>query len=109
MVLIFFTEFIYITFPLIFGTFRVFIIVSLGGVFISQANLVSFFGTTGAEENNYTIGYYLYKETVGITLGNSNVGLPKLAAFGLLLTWITLPVVFITNWLMKHFGPNVEY
>lgn len=103
----FFTEFIYITFPLVFNTFRTFIIVALGSIFINQANLVSFFGTT-AEESNFTIGYYLYKETVGITLANSNVGLPKLAAFGLLLTGITLPIVFTTNWLMKRFGPNTE-
>ena len=101
----FLTEFVYITFPSVFSTFRTLIIVALGGVFVNQASLVSFFGTT-AEEVNFTIGYYLYKETVGITLNNSNVGLPKLAAFGLLLTGVTLPVVFTTNWALRRFGPN---
>lgn len=101
----FLTEFIYITFPSVFSTFRTLIIVALGGVFVNQASMVSFFGTV-AEEANYTIGYYLYKETVGITLNNTNVGLPKLAAFGLLLTGITLPVVFTTNWALRRFGPN---
>ena len=104
----FFGEFIYITFPSIFSTFRTMLIVALGGVFTNQARLVAFFGTTLAEETQYTIGYYLYKETVFNSLNNLNTGLPKLAAFGLLLTAITLPVVFTTNWALKKFGPRTE-
>lgn len=104
----FFGEFIYITFPSIFSTFRSLLIVSIGGIFTNQARLLSFFGTTQAEETNYTIGYYLYIETVANTLNNINTGLPKLSAFGLLLTAVTLPFVFGTNWLMKRIGPKTE-
>lgn len=102
----FFSEFIYITFPSVFSTFRTLLIVALGGVFVNQASLVSFFGIS-SEEAYFTIGYYLYKETVRISLNNSNAGLPQLAAFGLLLTGITVPIVFTVNWALKKYGPNV--
>jgi ABC-type sugar transport system permease subunit len=51
----FFGEFIYITFPSIFSTFRSLLIVSIGGIFTNQARLLSFFGTTQAEETNSRI------------------------------------------------------
>lgn len=103
----FVSEFFYITLPSVFGTLQTLLIVAVGGIFINQASLVSFFGTT-SEEAYYTIGYYLYKETVRISLGSSDAGLPQLAAFGLLLTFITVPLVYLVNWLMKKFGPNTE-
>ena len=61
----FFQEFIYITFPQIFGTIKTLLIVSVGGFFVNSASIVSFYGTT-ADESVYTIGYYIYKETVNI-------------------------------------------
>ena len=64
---------------------------------------------TGAEESFFTVGYYLYKETVRISLGTSDAGLPQLAAFGLLLTFVTVPIVYLFNWLTKKFGPSTEY
>ena len=104
----FFSEFFYITLPSVFGTIQTLLVVSIGGIFINQASLVSFFGT-GAEESFFTVGYYLYKETVRISLGTSDAGLPQLAAFGLLLTFVTVPIVYLFNWLTKKFGPSTEY
>lgn len=101
----FFQEFIHITFPQIFGTIKTLLIVSLGGFFINSASIVSFYGTT-ADENIYTIGYYIYKETVTLSLNNSAAGLPKLAALGILLTIVTLPVVYFVRWALEHFGPQ---
>lgn len=103
----FFQEFIYITFPSVFSTFRTLLIVALGGVFTNGGGILNFFGTT-AEEAHYTIGYYLYIQTVGSTLNNSYVALPKVASFGLLLTAITLPMVFTTNWALRRYGPRTE-
>ena len=103
----FFQEFIYITFPLVFSTFRTLLIVAIGGIFTNGGGVLNFFGTT-AEEAHYTIGYYLYVQTVSSTLSNSSVALPKVASFGLLLTAITLPMVFTTNWALRRYGPKTE-
>ena len=102
----FVSEFFKITLPLVFGTVQTLLVVAIGGIFINQASLVSFFGTT-SEEEFFTIGYWLYKETVKTTLNNSNAGLPQLSAFGLLLTFVTVPVVYLFNFITKKFGPSV--
>ncbi len=103
----FFQEFIYITFPQIFGTIKTLLIVSVGGFFVNSASIVSFYGTT-ADESVYTIGYYIYKETVNLSLNNSQVGVPKLAAFGILLTVITLPIVYVLRYVLERFGPKTN-
>lgn len=103
----FFQEFIYITFPQIFGTIKTLLIVSVGGFFVNSASIVSFYGTT-ADESVYTIGYYIYKETVNLSLNNSQVGVPKLAAFGILLTIITLPIVYLLRYVLERFGPKTN-
>lgn len=103
----FVSEFFHITLPSIFGTLQTLLVVAIGSIFINQASLVSFYGTT-SEEAYFTIGYWLYKETVRNTLNNSNAGLPALAAFGLLLTSITVPVVYAFNFLTKKYGPSTE-
>lgn len=103
----FFNEFIYVTFPQIFGTIKTLLIVSIGSFFVNSASIISFYGTT-ADESIYTIGYYLYKETVTLSLNDNSAGLPKLAAFGLLLTIITLPIVYLVRYLLEKYGPSNE-
>lgn len=103
----FFQEFIYVTFPQVFGTIKTLLIVSIGGFFINSASIVSFYGTA-ADESIYTIGYYIYKETVSLSLKNSSAGLPKLAAFGILLTIITLPIVYLVRYALERFGPHSD-
>lgn len=103
----FFQEFIYITFPQIFGTIKTLLIVSIGGFFVNSASIVSFYGTS-ADESIYTIGYYIYKETVNVSLSSSQVGLQRLAAFGILLTVVTLPIVYLTRYLLERFGPKTN-
>jgi len=100
-----FQEFIRIVFPLIYGTFSTFMITALGGIFINQANLFSFFGYN-FEENYVTVGFYLYRETV--MNSSSYSSFPFLSAMGLLLTAITLPLVFGLNRLLRRIGPSME-
>lgn len=99
----FIKEFLYITLPMIYPTIVTVFIAGLGGIFINQANLYSFFNY-GAEERVYTIGYYLFKETVGST----DAGYPILSAFGILLTLVTVPLVYLMKWICFKFGPKVE-
>ena len=103
----FFTEFIYITFPQVFGIIKTLFIVSLGAFFINTASIVSFYGTS-ASEDVYTIGYYFYKETVVASLNNNVAELPEIAAFGILLTVITVPVVYLVKKLLEKYGPSTE-
>jgi len=99
----FFREMRSITLPQCYGILQTLLIVSLGGFFVNTASIVSFYGTS-AEERVYTIGYYLYVQTV--LNASSYTQLPKLAAFGILLTCITIPVVYLVKLVMDHFDPN---
>lgn len=97
-------EFCRIVLPLVWGTFSTFLIVNLGGLFINQWNIYAFYGG-GAEESVYTIGYYLYKESVKV---NAYAGYPQLAAFGILLSLVTMPIVYAVKWARERFGPSTE-
>lgn len=99
----FFREMWSITFPQCYGTVKTLLITSVGGFFVNTASIVSFYGTS-AEESVYTVGYYLYKETV--LNASSNASLPKLAALGLLLTIITIPAVYLVRYVLNRFDPN---
>ena len=103
----FFRKFAHVVFPEIFGTVKTLYITSLGGFFINNASIVSFYGTN-AEERIQTIGYYLYKETILASSSGSMTKMPKLAAFGILLTAITVPVVFLVRYLLGRYGPRKD-
>ena len=100
-------KFAHVVFPEIYGTLETLLITSLGGFFINNASIVSFYGT-GAEERIYTMGYYLYKETILASSSGSNAKMPKLAALGILLTAITVPVVFLVRYLLDRYGPRKD-
>lgn len=102
----YFSEFWRITLPMVFPTISTFIIVGIGSIFINQGNIYSFYGL-GAEEYVQTIGYYLYKETTSNVM-NSSVRYPSLSAFGLLLTLITVPIMYGARFLMNKFGPSAD-
>ena len=97
-------EFFRIVFPLVWGTFSTFLVVNVGGIFVNQWNVYAFFGA-GAEESVYTIGYYLYKESVKT---NGYASYPQLAAFGILLSLSVMPVVYGVKWACEKFGPSTE-
>ena len=96
-------EFIFIVFPLIYSTFVTFIVTSFAVIFTNQMNLFSFYGP-GAEYSVSTIGYLLYTRTLEGTLGDY----PYLAAFGLCLTFIAIPLCFGMRFLLKKLGPKTE-
>lgn len=96
-------EFFYIIMPSIWPTFSQFLIISVGGIFITQLNLYGFYGHA-AETRLYTFGYYLYREVVGAT----NAELPYLATIGIVLTFITIPLTIIIRKLITWLGPTVE-
>lgn len=94
-------EFTRIVVPMIWPTITTFLIVGVAGVFTNQMCLYSFYGPS-AEYANMTVGYYLYRETL-------NAGVeryPYLAALGIVLTVIVVPLTYLVKWATNKFGPK---
>lgn len=82
--------------PMIFPTVRTFFVYGIASLFADQFNLFSFYGAT-ANPRYQTIGYYFYK-LVSESGGEANY--PYVAAFGLTLSIVLIPVALLINRLM---------
>ncbi|MBO7345597.1 MAG: sugar ABC transporter permease, partial [Clostridia bacterium] len=98
-------EFFYIVMPTIFSTYILFIITGMVTIFTGQANMFNFFGT-GAPDELITLGYYMYVQTQ--KAGTNYTLYPYLAAYGLTLTLVAIPVIFTLRWLFNKYGPSEE-
>lgn len=98
-------EFWYVTLPLVFPTLSVFLITSVANIFINQINLYSFYGGA-AHSSIQTFGYYLY---MAVKRADGDYGTyPRLAAFGLMLTAVAIPLTLFVRWLLEKFGPSED-
>lgn len=97
-------EFWYITLPLVYPTLSTFLITGVAGIFTNQLNLYSFYGVS-APVGVQTFGYYLYTQTQAAT---SDTAYPRLAAIGLILTVIAVPLTLIVKWALEKFGPSED-
>lgn len=95
-------EFLYIDIPIIMPTIAVFVVSSTATIFVNQINLFSFYGADASNYDIWTIGYYLYR---GMTV-ESLSKYPYYAAFGLVMTMITIPITLIVRKLMNKMDPN---
>lgn len=93
-------EFIRIVIPSIYGTLSTFLITGIANIFINQANLYAFYGRRATD---LTIGYYLY---VQVDIGYENYG--RMAAMGVLLTIIVVPVTLLVRKGLEALGPSEE-
>lgn len=96
-------EFTRIIVPMIWPTITTFLVVGVAGVFTNQMSLYAFYGEN-AEYANMTIGYYLYRETLFAGVDRY----PYLAALGLVLTVIVVPVTYLMKWATNKFGPKTN-
>lgn len=94
-------EFIYIVLPMIWPTITTFLIVGVATIFTNQMCLFSFFGTK-ASYSYYTFGYYLYRSIQTATLSDY----PYLAAMGLILTLIAVPLTYLMKFAAEKMGPK---
>ena len=101
-------EFFHIVLPHIYPVMVTFIIVGLAGIFTAQYNLFSFFGQWKAPENVKTYGYVLYVKTQLASVSGSQSEFPILSATGLILTAMTIPIVYLVKFLLEKFGPSEE-
>lgn len=96
-------EFLLIDIPMIMPTIAVFVVSSTATIFVNQINLYSFYGPDASNYSIWTIGYYMYR---GISAAPSISVYPYYAAFGLVMTMITIPITLIVRSLMNKIDPN---
>lgn len=96
-------EFWYVTLPLVFPTISVFLITGVAGIFTNQLNLFSFYGGR-SDLGVQTFGYYLYR----MTQASGKQQYPMLAAFGLMMTAVAVPLTFLVKYLLERFGPSED-
>ncbi len=97
-----FKEFWHIVLPLTFPTLSVFLITGVATLFTNQYNLFLF--KSNSKFN--TLGYHLY-----ILAGNTSGferEIPPVAALGLILTAIAVPLTFLVKYLLDKFGPSED-
>lgn len=97
-------EFWHITLPQVFSTLSVFLVVGVAAIFTNQYNLFSFYGTREAKWE--TIGYRLYLLSLGAK--SSDAQKAPVAAVGVILTLVAVPLTFFVRWLLNKFGPSEE-
>ena len=97
------TEFTKVVFPLIFPTFKTFIVNGIAVIFVSDMCLFSFFGTN-AERYLWTFGYYFLRGARLASLSEY----PPLAATSVVLTMICVPLTFSVRHLLTKYGPSVD-
>ena len=97
-------EFFSITLPLIWPTVVTFLVVGVAQMFVNQFNLYTFYGDT-AEPEIVTIGYYLFARTANTA---NLIQYPFLAAMGVVLTFIAVPLTLGARFLLEKFGPSAD-
>ena len=102
-------EFIYVVLPSVYATMVTMVIVCVSVVFTEQFRVFTLFeGEVGVVDN---IGYYLYHQAQNSKLWNDGAAVmpyPVLAAYGLILTIITVPVSLGARYFLNKFGPKEE-
>ena len=97
-------EFLLIDIPMIAPTISVFVVSSTATIFVNQMNLYSFYGAGASNYSIWTIGYYIYR---GMAAPETTLAdYPFYAAFGLVLTLITIPITLLVRRLLLKKDPN---
>lgn len=96
-----FVKFYKIILPMIFPTVSVFLLTGITGIFMNQINLFNIFSSNLGDQMVKTFGYQFFLETSKATLSDY----PRLTAIGLLLSAVTIPVVFGLRRLFNKIDP----
>ena len=95
-----FKEFIYIIFPLVWGTMSTILILVITQIFAMNGNILLF---TNGGFKTATIGFWIFdKVRFGASMYN------QVAAAGLLFTVVGVPIILTLKWLIEKI-PTVEY
>jgi multiple sugar transport system permease protein len=97
-----FKEFWYIVLPLTFPTLSVFLVTGIATIFTNQYSLFLF----NASPEWRSLGYYMYI-LAGSTVGHEQE-IPDVAALGMLLTVVAIPLTYAVKYCLDKFGPSEE-
>lgn len=97
-------EWWYILFPMSFDVMSVGWITSFAGLLGGSGLLIPFYGIDAPQEL-YTVGYYFYVKAVG---ASSDAGYTYLAAGGILLSAIMIPLTFGLKYVLEKYGPSTD-
>ena len=99
-----FKELIHIILPSVYPTLTTFIVVGVAGFFTNQMHIYDMYGGGDkADSSIWTLGYYMYKSTVG---EKGKDIYPYLSAMGIVFTMIAAPISITVKWAMEKFGPS---
>ncbi len=104
----FFREAIQIAIPCAWPTISTLMVFSLCSFFVADINLYLYSpeGSYGLE----SIGFYMYTLRVGLSNDPNNTWLYGYSsAFGILVTAITIPVVYLGKWLLSKMGDDIQF
>lgn len=96
-------EFWYVVLPLTFPTLSVFLVTGIATIFTNQYNL---FLLANDNVELRSLGYFLYVRA-GNTVGHEQ-DIPPVAALGLILTAIAVPLTYLVKYCLEKFGPKEE-
>lgn len=94
-----FKEFTKIVIPLAWETLYTMLVLGMAGIVMASGPIMVF---TGGAFDTYTLSYWIFAQTKA---GSYNYP----AAIGLLTTVITIPITFISRWLMSKFNSDITY
>ncbi len=98
-------EFWHVTLPSVFPTLATFLVTGVAGIFTNQLSIFNFYGSS-APPGIISYGYWLYKETLaGVYAPAQN---PIIAAMGIWMTLVAVPITFLVRWLLDKFGPSAD-
>jgi multiple sugar transport system permease protein len=103
----FFREAFQIAVPCVWPTISTMTIFALCSIFTADFNMYLYSSGTGDRGMN-TIGFYQYMLQLEVAKGNKDI-YAYASAFGLTLTAITLPVVFLGRWGLAKMNEVVEF
>ncbi len=92
-------EFTKIVIPLAWETLYTMLVLGMAGIIMASGPVMVF---TGGAFDTYTLSYWIFAQTKS---GSYNYP----AAIGLLMTVITIPITFISRWVMSKFNSDITY
>ena len=100
-----FQEFFHIVLPQVFSTLSVFLITGIAALFTNEINNFSFFNYNW-KPDTATLGFLMYFRTQKAKADISQY--PPLAALGLMMSAIAIPLTFLVRWLLNKYGPSED-
>jgi ABC-type sugar transport system permease subunit len=99
-------EFWYVTLPLVYPTFTIFMVSGIASLFTAQAAAFNFYGT-GARADMQTLGYIFFVRIMK-SVAVSYVQYPYSSAAGFLFTLVATPVTLLVKWALEKYGPSTD-